>query len=134
MSAERREWKAGEQDLFFDESKQVLWVRLNAPMTVEEYQEIMQITGEVFGGRSSRCIWDLQGRSLRLPREVRRAMREQVKADGERGLGATGKSAIIGTTYSVRVLAMIFIRLLGSQAHTCFCRTEAEAHDFLRGD
>jgi hypothetical protein len=131
VTSGRHEWKAGKQDLHLDEANQVLWIRVNEAMNVEEYREIIRITEEVFHDRQSRCIWDLQGKMHSLSRDVRRAMKEQMKADRDRGLAQTGKSAILGANYGVRVLAMIMLRLLGGVEQTCFCRTEAEALAFL---
>jgi hypothetical protein len=124
-------WKAGRQDLRFDEASQILRVYINAPLSVEEYREITRITEETFGERESRSIWDLQGKSLALSRDVRRAMSEQLKADREHGRLRTSRSAIVGATHGVRVLAMIMLRLLGSVERTRFCASEAEAIAFL---
>jgi hypothetical protein len=126
-----REWKAGRQDLRFDEASRILRVYINEPMSVEEYREITRITEEIFGERRPRSIWDLQGKSLGLSRDVRRAMSEQMKADRKRGLSRTGRSAIVGATHGVRVLAMIMLRLLGSVDQTRFCSSEKEAIAFL---
>ncbi len=129
--SEVREWKAGRQDLRFDDASQVLHIYINEPLSVAEYQEITRITREIYGERFPRSIWDLQGKSLALSRDVRRAMREQLKADRERGISPTGRSAIVGATYSVRVLAMIMLRMLGSVERTRFCASEDEALAFV---
>ncbi len=131
VSDQQTRWQAGNQDLYLDEAKDVLWIRVNVAMDVEEYREIMRITLEVFRGRKSRCIWDLGGHSTQLSRDVRRAMREQMVIDRKRGLAQMGKSAILGATYGVRILAMIMIRLLGGVEQVRFCKSETEALAFL---
>jgi hypothetical protein len=115
-------------EIFFDEAKGVLKMKIGGTLTPQEVSESFDIARKLLEGKTPRYILtDLSRHEGNLDKATRQAIKEK-------GLDVEfDRQAFVGTSPVTRMMGKMLMAMLGKSKTPGFFETEAEAIVWLKG-